>query len=150
MNISIKLVSDRPIFIDTYISKEGKIEENILYEGQIQIENFKETFELPTNYWSLDDYIRQWREGLERIRTHDTSCLVAIVQNPCVQPLINWWVLYKEGNKIFVQNELIVDEVYTELIGSNSFTPETCYRYIVPRTTVTKEGLRVSEWSTIL
>lgn len=103
--------------------------------GTISIgEDFSETIMLPLDFWSIRDYERQWREGLERIKTYDTSCLVASVYNPILStPLINWWTLYKEGRKVFIYNQLIAGETYPKWIGSKVFSPDNCYEFIKPR-----------------
>jgi hypothetical protein len=115
--------------------------------GEIFIgDDFWETIAPALDYWTIADYKRQWQEGLERIKTHDTSCLVASVQNPYLAPLINWWPLYKKGDKIFIQNELIVSEDYKKYIGDNIFSPETCYNFIQPFITQDDDGTLFSTW----
>lgn len=56
---------------------------------EIQIGDFKETFEMPLEYWTIYDYEKQWQEGIERIRTHDQSCLVYEIQDPAKAPWAN-------------------------------------------------------------
>ncbi|HVW99300.1 MAG TPA: hypothetical protein VHA52_02505, partial [Candidatus Babeliaceae bacterium] len=114
--------------------------------GAIKINDFYEAFVIPLEYWGIEDYQKQWKEGLARIKSHDISCLVASVQDPLKAPLINWWILYKIGNEIVIQNQLLVEEYYEQEIGSNSFTPENCYNFISPRVSITEEGDNVSEW----
>jgi CdiI N-terminal domain len=116
-------------------------------EGEIIIGDFQETFLISLEYWGIEDYKRQWAEGLDRIKIHEQSCLVSSVQDPTKAPWLNWWVLYKEGAKIFIQNQLFVNELYKVTIGKSAFTPETCYKYISPRITHTDEGEEISEWS---
>lgn len=59
---------------------------------------------MPLNWWTIKEYEKQWKEGLERIKSHDKSCLVVSIYDPIQEPQVEWWILYKEGNKIFVQN----------------------------------------------
>jgi hypothetical protein len=109
--------------------------------------DFSETIALALNYWTIDDYKRQWETGLHRIKDHDTSCLVASVQNPkTTPPYINWWLMYKVGNKVLIQNHLLVDDMYRERVGNKLFTPKTCYDFILPRVTISPEGDTYSEW----
>lgn len=104
--------------------------------GRIYIgDDFWETALIALNYWTIEDYERQWKEGLERLKTHETSCLVASVQHPeKTPPLINWWPLYKQDNKLLIHNELIVGEDYAKTIGSKDFTVSSCYQFIQPLT----------------
>lgn len=133
--------------IDNKIKRRYKMPSVI---GEIVIGDFSESFIVSLEYWSLDDYKRQWLEGLERIKTHDKSCLIASVQDPKNAPLINRWVLYKEDNKIFVQNQLLVSDTYKEIIENDAFTPENCYKYVNNRRTHTDQGETISEWATDL
>lgn len=115
--------------------------------GKIYIgDNFWESITPALNDWSIEDYERQWKEGLERIKTHDTSCLVSSIQNPHTSnPFLDWWVLYKVGNKIFIRNQLIVAENYENLIGDNVFSPESCYKFIRPRVFRSQEEIDAEE-----
>lgn len=133
MDICIKFTEEQP--------------KKLFAKGEIIIKNFRESFYSSLEYWNIGDYERQWEEGLRRIIINSQSCLVTTVQDPNKYPLIDWWVLYKENGKIFIQNELIVDETYEELINGNSFNVENCYNYIRPRITYTDEGEKISEWN---
>lgn len=103
--------------------------------GRITIEDdFESDFRMALNLWSALDYERQWQEGLKRIKTHDSSCLVTCVHNPTTSdPYISWWTLHKEGDAVHVQNELIFGDDYLPRIGQNFFSPETCYNFIGER-----------------
>ncbi len=116
--------------------------------GKIYIgDDFSETIAPALNYWTMDDYRKQWKEGLERIKNYNTSCLVASIQNPeTSNRLLNWWPIYKVGQKIYIQNELYMEEDYDQLMGDMLFTPETCYDFIRPRVISSPEGDEYSEW----
>lgn len=134
--ISIEAVSD----------KVKKINGLPSYWGQIQINDFREKFVMSVARWSIEDYKRQWREGLERIKTYDISMLVTHVQNPLAipgleQPLIVSWPLYKIRDKIFIRNRLDISEEFLKKLALRPFTVDTCYEFIEPR----KED-KVSEW----
>lgn len=116
-------------------------------KGEIQIEKHKESFYIPVEWWTLEDYERQWKEGLERIKTRDTSCLVTAIYDPRKRPFIEWWLLYKEGNIIYIQNQIVLEEIYSQLIGDKSFTSETCYNFIEPKEPkLQPDGYEISEW----
>ena len=132
MDISIKVI--RPAIVI--------VEEVPCARGKITIGDFDERFNIALEYWSIDDYKRQWQEGLERIKTHSMSCLVTYVQNPNDAPFIDWWPMYKIGNKIHVQNHMLFAHLYRKRIGNKEFTPDTCYDFIPSR----KQKEKVSEW----
>ena len=70
--------------IDSKVKKRYKMPTMI---GEIIIGDFRESFIISLEYWSLEDYKRQWAEGFKRIQTHDESCLVSSVQDPQKSPL---------------------------------------------------------------
>jgi hypothetical protein len=143
MNIEMEIVPDSYEEEGEFSCCFGKI---TIFQNNC-LEPFWETFMVALDYWSINDYRQQWREGLERIKTHDISCLVASVYNPRNGARVVWWPLYKEGNQIFIQNELIAGDEYVKWIGHKIFSPETCYNFVTPRVTETPEGYRVSEWA---
>ena len=113
--------------------------------GEIQIGDFKETFEMPLEYWTIEDYQKQWRAGIERIKTHDNSCLVTELQDPNKAPRAIIWELYKEGDKVYIQNRLLYGRLFHKLLKKRPFTVETCYDFISPRETES-DGDPISEW----
>lgn len=116
-------------------------------EGEIIIKDHKETFIMPLDWWTINDYQKQWKEGIARIKTHDSSCLVATIQDLNIRPWVEMWVLYKEGTKIFIQNHLISGNDFREMASTRpEFNLETCYDYIEPRRTVFDDGDQISEW----
>lgn len=113
------------------------------YLGTITLGDFSETIYVPIQCWNLEDYLKQWRSGLERIKTENKSCLVATVQcDKQTTSLINWWLMYKHGNKVIIENRLHVSENIIKLLKGRPFTPETCYQFI-PRMSRRKD---VSKW----
>jgi len=116
--------------------------------GEIQIGDFKETFEMPLEYWDIQTYRRQWDEGLARIRTHDSTCLVAEIQDPTKMPRVSLWVLYKDipANVVYIQNRLLFGSMFTKILKHQPFTIDTCYNFIKDRKTVSVDGAKISEW----
>ena len=136
MKLFIKAISNKPEMIDNIPS----------VWGEITIENFKETFVIPLEYWNIEDYQKQWKEGIERIKKNSKSCFVASIQDPCKAPYLNWWPMYKRGKTIYIQNHMLHGKYYKKKIGSQVFTPETCYNFIPYRTTKEIDGMKPSEW----
>jgi hypothetical protein len=115
--------------------------------GEIRINDFKEKFDMPLEYWSIKDYLQQWEEGLERLNTHNESCLVTRIYDPNKDPMLEWWLLYKENGKIYIRNQVLFTPIYKKKIGNNLFTPETCYNFIQPKTPrINENGQKISEW----
>ena len=98
------------------------------------------------NSWTEEDYLRQWKDGLERIKAQNTSCLVAsVVPATKKRPLIFWWILYKENNQIIIKNCLIIYNNYKKLVGNRVFSPETCYDFITPKDSHITQACKISE-----
>jgi hypothetical protein len=137
--------------IEVITKKPKKIYGLLSHEGQITIGDFKETFAMPLNSWKIEQYQQQWKEGLARIKTHDYSCLVSVVQNLNANPLVELWALYKEGNTVFFHNELLNNLIVEELklpLNLSDFNLKTCYELVnEPREITTPEGDKISAWS---
>ncbi len=136
MNLTIKIIDKKP----------EKINNVFIVYGQLIINDYEENFHIPLDLWSITDYKKQWREGLGRIKTCNQSCLVVAIHNPAIRPYINWWILYKVDSKIYIQNQMLVGEIYEKKIGDKEFNRETCYDFISPRRTKAY-GRKISEWS---
>ncbi|MGC2310346.1 MAG: hypothetical protein WA432_01855, partial [Candidatus Babeliaceae bacterium] len=67
----IEIIKKKPIKIDNFF----------YYMGELIIGEFKDTFELALGSWDVHEYRLQWKEGLERLKTYNTSCLVVCVQD---------------------------------------------------------------------
>ena len=86
-------------------------------KGIITIDDWYETLHIPVGQWTIEEYKRQWREGLERINTENTSCLVTYVADHTKGPGIGWWPMWKIDNIIHIQNQWISYENYDRIIG---------------------------------
>lgn len=121
--------------------------------GEIKIGEFRETFIMPLDWWTIENYEKQWREGIERIKHCDESCLVTTVQNLETLPQIDWWILYKQDGKIFVYNQMLMNEIIDRLKYSvenlSRFTIQTCYSYIPSHKLFVKNS-KVSKWEVTL
>ncbi|WP_374224056.1 hypothetical protein [Nocardiopsis sp. MG754419] len=53
------------------------------------------------------------------------------------------WPVYRDGNDVYAQNRLLfLDELGEE------FDEERPWRHIEPRSVVSEDGMRISEWAT--
>ncbi len=136
----IETISDKPKIIDGLQS----------HWGRITIGDFSERFVMPIDSWTLDQYKKQWKEGLERLKNNDTSCLVSRIENMHTPyPTIELWDLYKVGDTVFFQNSLLINETLKDSnLKLSNFNSQSCYDYInTPRQTITEDGDEISEWS---
>ena len=69
----------------------------------------------------------QYFETLQKIENEDVSCIVTRVF-----PIrtIDWYLLYKKDEKVFVYRYFLVAEDYDAVVGDKKFTPQNCYDFI--------------------
>lgn len=112
---------------------------------EITLGSFRERFQSTLFYWSISDYQKQWVHAIERIVNVDnsTSALITELRDPALAGEVvgQWWVLYREGEKVYVQNQLILKKNLT-----GGFNPLDPYSHIPKRKTETDEGDKISEW----
>lgn len=120
-----------------------ELEGQISAVGHINIGNFDESFHSSLSYWSREQYLRQWQEGLNRLVSGESnSALVTSMHNPKDANFIFWWVFYNINEKIYIQNHvLFMDELDPEFDESN------LYKSIPERETRTEDGEMISEWA---
>ena len=111
--------------------------------GEITLDDFVETFEAPLTFWSADRYESQWREGVDRLlKGALRSCLITSMLGSGSEPFGVWWKLYREGDYVVVQNQLLLAEV----LGGD-FDPDEPYRFIRDRQSCSADdGAPISEW----
>ena len=151
--IKNKKISMNKFSIEVISKNPKKINGLLSSAGRITIGDFTETFIMSLDSWTIEDYRQQWKEAIERIKTHDASCLVTTAQNISTYPFIMLWLLYKVENKIFLQNQLINTEILEELnlpFKLSEFNIKNCYNLITPREILSEDGETYSEWSVML
>jgi len=126
-----------------FVQEKVLIENDLVNVGQIVIGNFKETFHSSLSYWTTENYLEQWMNGILRItKGYRRSCLVTSMSDPKTANFIFWWVLYRINDLVHIQNHvLFTDEIY------GNFAETKIYDYIPERLTY-EEGQRISEWTT--
>ena len=137
---SIKVTTDKPEIIYGLPS----------YRGRITIGNFSERFIMPIDSWTLNDYIDQWQEAINKLKSCDRTCFVITAKTIEKNPLIELWVLFREHNKIYFQNNFLINDIAKEMDLPNlsDFSSATCYNYVEKkRHTLTESGTKISEWS---
>ena len=112
--------------------------------GKIKIGAYSQKINIPINFLPMDMYEDCWQEAIERIETHDSSCIVTrIMKEP--YPLLEWWLLYKKDGKIIAHNDFIFSYEYTEKFGDMFLTPDDCY-HLMPTYEEHMETHRMKEW----
>ncbi len=146
VRLSVKNDKIQKLTIKTIDKKLTDTERLLYIHGELRIDKHRENFLMPLDWWSIEEYKKQWQEGLERIKTHDQSCLISRITNPAESRFIEWYLLYKIKNKIYLQHHIIFGYAYEKRIGDKEFNSETCYDFIPKRKKRSSEH-RISEWS---
>lgn len=114
--------------------------------GVIVIGNFEEHFEASLSYWSIENYQKQWRQALERIKSGETkSSLITSMYDPQTANFITWWPLYRDDQQVRVQNQLLFMDQINGLY--NLANP---YVHVPDRAAIDEDGNPISEWRTTI
>lgn len=75
------------------------------------------------------------------MRTRRHSALITSMRDPLNMNFVFLWVLFYEGEKVFVQNQIIfLDEIGGE------FNPDKVNGYVGSRIEFNEDGQRISGW----
>jgi hypothetical protein len=110
--------------------------------GEIIIGEFREFFHSSLSYWNKKQYLKQWKEGVNRICMGEAnSSLITDMYDPSSSNIVQWWVLHRNDDLVKVRNELL-------FLGNlkQPFIEESIYEYIEERQSVSKNGETISEW----
>lgn len=120
--------------------------EELCVKGELVIGDFREEFNAPVEIWSAWDYKKQWLAAIERFtqNTGENKCaLVVQMRNPGGSEFILCWNLHREGERIFIRNQMVFCQGNEALIEEGVFD-----RLIGDRETESEDGEKISEWET--
>jgi hypothetical protein len=102
--------------------------------GKITIGKHWERFWIGLDLWSLDDYKQQWREGLQRIKDHNDSCLIASYIGKPKNPSLEMWMIYKDNDRLIFHNYWLFNSEYNKnTFRKKPFLGENWHDFIKPR-----------------
>ncbi len=111
--------------------------------GRIEIGEFSERFVSDVSLWTRADYERQWRKAALLIQDSDRAAMITSLTAPSSANFIRWWVLYREGDGVILQEQILF---FDELTAR--FDPEAPERFVKERETRSEDGQMISEWTT--
>lgn len=109
--------------------------------GKICFGNFNEYFEASLSFWKAENYRQQWIEAAKKIFEFDRTAFITNLSNPETANFIVWWIAWKSGETIFIQNHLLFLNKLSE-----PFDLKNPYKFINSREIETEEGEKISEW----
>ena len=117
-------------------------EDPLVAIGTLRLGEHNEYFESVLGFWGTDDYEEIWIKGLRRlIMGASTSCLATSVLYPPNANFVEVWPLYREESDVYVQDCLLfLDQL------SHEFDPAAPWESVFPRSVVSEDGQRISEW----
>ena len=114
--------------------------------GRITIGSFAETFEADLCYWSPERYRRQWAEAAARLVAGDgRAAFITSMYPPTLATFIWWWPAWREGDRVIVQNHLLV---FDQL--DVPFDESDPYKSLGTLSRTNEDGDRISTWETSL
>lgn len=132
------------MFTIELVGEKNEIIESTFYRRfRIVIGDFAEQLLSPLTFWSVDDYFSHWRVQLFNFLRNnlDKSFLITEMQNPETANFIRWWVLYREGDSVCFQEQLLfLDEL------EGRFSIESAFRYVGDHQILNEDGDEISEW----
>jgi hypothetical protein len=108
----------------------------------IDINDYSERFPAPLTVWNIDQYKQQWERAIARILKGEAiTYLITGLRDPWNSDFISLFVLYREGDDVFIQNQIILCEGNEDKIAKMDLLD-----LVEERETHTEEGEEISEW----
>lgn len=107
---------------------------------EIIIGDHVETFPLQVNFWSAEEYTRQWHDAINRIVSGGVEIVAALIvdiQPPGESIGLTWWPIYRSGDRIYIRQQLLF---FNSL--AKPFDIQNPYESVRPRV----EDPQISEW----
>lgn len=111
--------------------------------GSIVLGDWREEFRASLYEWSQAEYRGQWTRSIRSlIKGARKAALITTFSSPTIASHLEWWALYRVGERVFVQNQLLF---FKDLEGE--FDAERAVEFLKDRQTVNEDGAPISEWS---
>ncbi|HRK56307.1 MAG TPA: hypothetical protein PLQ67_02145 [Burkholderiaceae bacterium] len=108
--------------------------------------NEEEVFPLFSDCWSEKKFEAQWLDALTKLSSakgNARTALVTEIYTPNVNQAIRWWLLYREGQDLWIREQLVTRDQFPE-----NFDPMAAGNFVPPRSKhdANNDGFVVSEW----
>jgi hypothetical protein len=110
--------------------------------GKIRIGSFEEELEASLEFWSAEDYERQWHEALELLLAGaERAALIVSMTDPASANFLFWWPAYRDGEDVVFQSGVLFLEDLAQ-----PFDPARWAAHVPPRERTSDAGEPISEW----
>lgn len=135
------------MFALTYSKKINKLNWNSKYDmclqGEIIIDDFRESFNSSLTYWTINDYLYQWKAASNRVLSgYRKSAFFSNIIAPELKGYYLIWPIYRVGKDVYIQNAIILVNRLRK-----PFDESNLYKYIKPRHSGDDDSI-ISEWVT--
>lgn len=111
--------------------------------GEIQIDDFKESFLSDLSFWSKSDYERHWSQASRALDDGSPVVLITSITDPARSNFFRSWACYPaESELIFQEHILFLEEL------EKPFDFEKPHSNVRPYESLTEDGEKISEWRT--
>ncbi len=112
--------------------------------GQITIDDFSEMFEMNLRYWTPEEYRHQWSIASYRIANGGgRSAFITSMPTPDTSDRLWWWPAWREGERVYVQNQMLLPEQLPEKFDGTDPT-----KNLDQPSLTGLEGYGISTWET--
>ena len=111
--------------------------------GQIQIDDFVESFESDHSYWSPQDYETQWKEARSRVDRGLPAIFFTSISAPDTANFYRTWICYPDRDELaFHEWVMFLDQL------DAPFNAQNPHVHIPEYQSHTEDGQPISEWRT--
>lgn len=111
--------------------------------GQIQIDDFRESFSSELSYWSQRDYEKHWVEASEYLRAGNSVSFITSISEPKNANFFRAWSCYPKNRElVFREQILFLDQLEPPFILTHP------HKNPLPYESETEENEKISEWRT--
>lgn len=110
--------------------------------GYIRINDFNERFFSPTEFWSREEYLKNWYQELNKL-LNGFSCakLITKMYNPKYANYLQSYVFYLADENVFIREQfLFLGESPKQILLEDLYSKELI------REIYNEEGKKISEW----
>ncbi|MGV6853455.1 MAG: hypothetical protein ACWA5R_14920 [bacterium] len=109
--------------------------------GEIQLDDFRESFLADLSFWSKSDYETHWREASKQLNGGRAVSFITSITDPDNSNFIRSWVCYPiDGVLVFQEQILFLEDI------PQPFNLNEPHCNVLPYESVTEEGDKISEW----
>lgn len=117
------------------LSNEGK--------GEIEIDDFRESFFSELSFWSRADYEGHWLRAAQAVKKGEAVSLITSITDPASSNFIRCWACYPfDGELVFQEQILFLDDL------PEPFNLDEPHKNPHRYQSHTDDGDKISEWRT--